>query len=187
MAVRLKISAEELNNSVIINDCTGTYGPNNKSGYGVYNDKIEDITDAFIEVQPPSSNEPYPFKIKTHPDFPNKEGFSFELLPYQFNMKVIESGEWKFKMTVVFVNKNGTFTRTAFATEVFTADVECCIDKMTSGQLKPGALNDPKQRLIIELSNMLESMKKQIEQGLHGKANETIELLKGHCQCCGCH
>lgn len=189
MGVQLNISIQEERNSIIVNECTGFYSIKNIGGFGTINEKIEDITDAFIEIQPPSATSKYPFKVKTFPNFPNKELISYEILPVDVNAQEIESGEWKFKYTVEFTDpKTGKVTtRTAYEAAVLTKNVECCIDKMTSGKLRIDALNDPKQKLIIELSNMLEGVKQLIECGQYGKANETIEYLKSHCKCCGCH
>lgn len=189
MAVHLNISIQEEKNSIIVNDCTGTFSIKNTGGYGTQNLRIEDITDAYIEVQPPSATEKYPFKVVTFPEFPDKDFPAYEIMPNDVGAEEIESGEWKFKMTVVFTDpKTGaSSTKTAYATEVLTKNVECCIDKMTSGKLRINASNDPKQKLIIELSNLLEDVKKLIGCGQYGKANEVIEYLKSHCKCCGCH
>jgi len=187
MSLKLSISATELKSSFLINDCTGTYAFDNKCGFGIPNLRIEDIIESNLEIQPPSSASEYPISINVYPDFPNKEGDSYEVLPYMVGMQEIESGEWKFKLVVVF-NKGGVkTTKTAYLTKVFVKTVECCIDKLTSGKLKVNAINDDKQKLILELSNLLEDVNYQIECGLNETANKNIEYLKSHCQCCGCH
>lgn len=187
MSIESKISVKEKSNSILITDCTGTFNPSNKGGYGTQNFTKSQITDAFIEVQKPSHTEEYPVKINTYPNFP-KSVDEFEILPYMIDGDTeIESGKWKFKQTVIFTDSKGKkTTSTAYEVVVFTKNVACCIDKMTAGKLKYDGLNDKKQILIRELSNLLEDVEKQIKCGLYDKANDTINYLKSQCECCGC-
>lgn len=172
-----KIAVTEEKTSFTVKDC---------SSYPIQGYKIDDIIIAFLEVQPPSSTEKYPFKITTYPDFPNKDEIDFEVLPFDVGMKELESGEWKFKLSIVFRTKTGgSVTKTALLSKIFIKNVECCIDKR-SPELNAGALKDEKQKAILELSNMLENVHRQIEKGLTGEAIKNIDYLKAHCKCCGC-
>lgn len=186
MSIEVKISAEEKDSLILIKDCTGSFSPSNTGGYGTQTFTKDQVTDSFLEIEPPSSKEPYPFKIQTYPGFPNSLN-ELKVYPSSIGAEEIESGKWKFKLTVVFTDKKGKETTvTANEVKVFIKNVSCCIDKMTANKLKPNALSDPKQRLVFELSNMLEGVKRQMKCGLYDKANETIEYLKSQCECCGC-
>jgi len=189
MSLKLAISIEELQNSFVIKDCTGKFSFENKTGYGVPNYKYEDINDAFIEIYSPSCNG-VAIKINTLPDFPNKDEFDYEILPYMVGSKhnEIESGLWKVRQTVIFNKKDGSLDKqTTLGIIVMKNSIECCIDKLTANKLTHDVFKDDKQKLIIELSNLLEDVKLQIERGLNDLANTTIEYLKSHCKCCGCH
>jgi len=188
MSIKLKISADELSNSFIVNDCTGNYAHDNTGGYGPpVNYQIKDIKEAYLEFKFPSDTE-YSHKVITTPDFPNKDGFGIEILPYMVGLADIESGQCKIKFTVVFNTKTGsTETFSAYTTIVFVKNIECCIDKLTANRLNTGAFKDEQQKLILELSNLLEGVKYQIEDGLYDTADKTIDYLKSHCKCCGCN
>lgn len=172
MGFTLKISATEEKGFFIVKDC---------SSYGMKGFNVKDITDAFLEIQPPSATTKYPFKITTYPDFPNNDNLDYEVLPSDVGAKEIESGEWKLKMTVVFPSG----TKVTTCSVVFIKSVECCIDKNTPF-LKANAMKDPKQTAILELSNMLEDARAAKEEGLNGEANRIIEYLKEQCKCCKC-
>lgn len=183
----VKISVEEQKGFAILNDCTGLYSPKNTGGYGYPNLSKKDIISAILHIEPPSAKDDYPYQIELYPNFPNQENNGFEITPSMMDMDELESGQYKFKLVVTFEDKNGVkTTSTAYATEVFIKTVECCVDKMNAGGLKLGSLSDPKQRLITELNIMLSNANRLIGCGLYGKANEIIELLKAHCECCGC-
>lgn len=178
MGFTTKIIITEEKNSFLVKDC---------SSYGAVGFRIDDIINAFLEVQPPSATDKYPFKIITYPVFPNKRGDEFGVMPSRFKMDELESGEWKIKFTIEFKNRTGgTVTKTTFCSVVFIKTVECCVDKLTP-VLKPGkAFTDQKQKTILELSNLLEGAKLAMERGLNGEANKVIDYLKAHCKCCGC-
>lgn len=177
MSFNLEISVQEEKNSFIVKDCTKDYGAD-----GLNKDYI---TKAVLEVQPPSATEPYPFKIDTYPYFP-KLNNEKEILPFKVGADEIESGEWKFKLIVTFKKSTGQeVTKTAYHSEIFINQVVCCVDKMTPA-IDNNAFNDPKQKAIIELSNLVENLKRQKECGLTEEAKKTIDLLKEKCKCCGC-
>lgn len=190
MGLELSISATEEINSFIIHDCTGKYTPDNEGGYGLPNVRIEDATDAFFEIRTPSLKESdEAIKIVVYPDLPSLDVSAYEILPSMLNFTndEIESGEYKIKYTVLTTDKLGVNrTNVAYLTKVFTKTIECCIDKMTANKLTKGVFKDEKQKLVIELSNLLEDVKKQIDCELTKKANETIEYLKSQCKCCDC-
>lgn len=186
----MKISVTETLEAIIFEDCTGTYSGDNKGGYGIPNLDLANMTDSYIEVQSPSSTEKYPFKIQTFPNYPAKDAFAYEILPYMIGQSnnEFESGEWKFRQTVVFTAKNGKVdTKTALVTQILTKAVECCIYKATQGKLTDGEIfTDPKKKLVIELSNLLQSALRNKNCGNTEEAKKTIDYLKAHCNCCGC-
>lgn len=172
-----KIQVTEEKSSFIVKDC---------ASYDIKGFTINDIADAYLEIQPPSATEKYPFKITTYPDFPNNEGIDFEVLPTEFGMTELESGEWKIKSSVVFnTATGGKVTKTALCSVIFIKTVECCIDKRIP-ELSSGLLTNEKQKFIIELSNLLEGAKRSIRRGLTEEATKTIDYLKANCKCCGC-
>lgn len=187
MSLQLKISATEQKNSIILYECTGNYSINNKGGYGLPNPKIEDVSEAYFEVKTPSFIDGGdPIVINAYPSFPTNEERGYEVLPQAFGMKEIESGEYKIKYIVVYKDKNGSsFTKTAFYTLFCLNSVTCCVDKMVKG-IRAGGFNDPKQQLTIELSNLLTSIKYQVDCGNTGIANSDLEYLKEQCKCCNC-
>lgn len=186
MSFKLSISATEEKNSIYLYDCTGNYNPATKNGYGIPNVKIEDVTEAFFEIKTPNfTTGDNPIIIDVFPDMPNKEGIPYEVLPYSLNMQEIESGEYKIKYTIVVKDKNGTHTYTAFYALFCVKSVTCCIDKKAK-EIRSGGSKDEKQKLIIELSNLLQSVKYQIDCGNYDTANEDTEYLKTQCKCCGC-
>jgi hypothetical protein len=185
----LQISVTEEKNSIIFYDCTGPHSYDNKNGYGHPNPKIEDVVEAYLEVKRPGWVEGQePIKIVLYPSVPNLTGFGFELTPSMLGSSNndVESGQYKFKYVVVTVDKNGLrLTHTAYVTLFCMNAVTCCIDKRIK-EIRAGGHNDPKQQLIIELSNLLEAVKYQIDCENFGIANEDVEYLKSQCKCCGC-
>lgn len=181
------ISATEEKNSIIVYDCTGAFSYANKGGYGLPNAKLEDFFEAYFEVKPPSWKEGQdPIKVDVYPSFPSTDEFGFEVLPHMLNMKEIESGEYKIKYITKYKDKKGaTFTQSAMLTLFCMNSITCCIDKKQK-QVRAGGFGDPRQKLIIELSNLLQSVNYQIDCGNYGIANEDLEYLKAQCNCCGC-
>lgn len=188
MGLQLSISAKEEKKSIFLFECTGSYSFDNKGGYGGLNPKVTDAVEAYVEVQTPSMNDGDELiKINLYPNFPTSTEVGFEILPTQLGMKnEIESGRYKFKYTVVTQDKNGVkTTKTAYFVLFCMNSVTCCIDKRIK-EIRAGGSNDPKQKLLIELSNLLESVKYQIDCGNLGTANEDVDYLKSQCKCCGC-
>lgn len=206
MSLQLSISAVEETESFIVNDCTGLFSSDNKTGFGGPNPRYEDITAAVLEITPPfdatpfldisDANPPAPdagtftaptFTINVFPDFPNEEQNGYEVLPYMVGQSdFIESGKWKIKLIVEGVDKNKkSFKKSAITEVVFTKAVTCCIDKLTPNVNK-NALKDKKQQVIIELNNLLESTGYAVEKELLDQADGIIKLLKAQCKCCAC-
>jgi hypothetical protein len=186
MAVQLKISTEERENSFVVYDCTGEWSGDNKGGYGGLNPKITDITKAISEIEPPKSSKPYPFSIDVTGDIPNKEGIGFEVFPSQVQLQKITSGKWKFKYTVTMTGKGGSnITKTAYLTDVFINDITCCIDAL-SPALTANPFKSPKEVKILELSNLLENANGLVEAGSYDKADDIIDYMNGQCKCQNC-
>lgn len=186
----MKISVTETLEALFLQDCTGLFSGENKGGYGIPNERLEDMTDSYIDVQPPSATTKYPFRINTFKDgYPAKDAFGYEILPYMVGStnNEFESGEWKFKQTVVFTKGTKVTTKTAYLSEILIKSIECCVDKATKGKLQGGDIfSDPKKKLVIELSNLLEDSLRNKKCGQTESAKKTIDLLKEHCNCCGC-
>lgn len=188
MALNLKITATEQKNSFIVYDCTGNYNGENKGGWGIPNQRIEDVEDAYLEIYPPNHPEgAEPIKIVTYPDFPNTEVLGFEILPYMVGMtSEIKSGEYKIRLVVSGTDKKGVaFKKSTILSVVFTRSVECCVDHLLK-RVGPDAFKSEAQKKIIELSNLLESVKYNVDCGLNTKANDIIQYLAAQCECCGC-
>ena len=112
---------------------------------------------------------------------------SFEILPSMLAMEEIESGEYKIKYITVYKDKKGgEYTKKATYSLFCTKSMICCVDKMVKN-IRSGGFKDPKQQLIIELSNLLQGVLYQVECGNYGLANKDSEYIKAHCKCCGCN
>jgi hypothetical protein len=193
MSLILKISTSELKNSFVVYDCTGNYSSDNQGGYGVYNPKIKDVEDAFLEIYTPAI--PYsataaPYKIKVYSDMPNDKEFGFEIFPEMIGQHAansgIESGKYTIRYTVSGKDKNGvSYTKSVMMSFVFIKNVSCCIDKLGK-KVGKDAFKDDKQKKIIELENLLQSAQYHIDCDLLDSANDIIEYLKGQCKCCCC-
>jgi len=190
MGLILKISTSEQKNSFAVYECTGNYSSSNTGGYGAYNPKIKDVEDAFLEIYTPKNPftpDATPYKIKVYPDMPNDKGFGYEITPSMINQQnEIESGKYTIRYTVVGKDKDGvSYTRTTMHTAVFINSISCCVDKKMKNVDK-NAFKDEKQKKILELNNLLQSVQYQIDCELFDSAAEVIEYLKGQCKCCGC-
>lgn len=190
MSIVLQISVTEEKNSIIFYDCTGPFSfQDNKGGFGIPNQKITDVVDAYIEIKRPDWQEGQePIKITVYPDLPNLTKSGYELTPSMLgsNNGEVESGQYKLKYVVITEDKNGgRLTHTAYVTLFCMNSVTCCIDKRMK-EVRSGGYKDPRQQLIIELSNLLESVNYQVKCGNLGIANEDVEYLKSQCKCCGC-
>lgn len=188
MSLQLQISAVEEGNSIIVYDCTGNYSHSNTGGYGGLNPKRDDVVEMYFDIKTPTWKEGQdPIRINVYPDLPNKEEFGYEILPSFLQMgDEIESGQYIIKATLVTEDKNGSkTTKTAVMVLFCVKSITCCVDKKVK-DVRAGQFNDPKQQLIIELSNLLESLNYQVKCGNYGIANKDLEYLKSHCKCCGC-
>lgn len=186
MSLNLKISVTEENNSFVVYDCTGLFSAsNNPGGWGSQTFKLSDLTAATLEITPP--NALAPISINVYPDFPNGNSkIGYEILPYVVNMKEIESGLWNIKLTVSGTTSLGVqFTRVAFCSEIFMESVFCCVDKWQK-DLTTECFRSERQKQIILMNNLVESVKYNCECGLNNKASTIIEFLKGNCICVGC-
>lgn len=186
MSLTTKIEASEQRNSFIVYDCTGIYKYDNLGGWGAPNEKIADVISSVLEITSPSN--PNPYTIDVFPYFPNLQNGGIEILPSQVGQanNEIESGEWIIKWTIQVKNRLGeTNTYTSYYSAVFTHVVTCCIDKRVR-EVKVNGYKDVKQQIILELSNLLESVKNDIEHGFNKSANNIIKYLKEQCNCCDC-
>lgn len=188
MSLQLKIEVEELIKSFLIFDCTGNYSGDNKGGYGIPNTRKEDIQSYILFVQPPSATTQYPYSIDLTGKLPNTNKTGVEIFPSQVSegKDYIESGKWKFRIDITSkVGTNGSKTVSFFHAEVFINNVSCCIDRKVS-TLDGNAMHDDRQMKIIELSNLLESVYGNIDNGLYDEASKTIEYLNEQCKCTSC-
>lgn len=185
--IQIQIKTEELENSFLLFDCTGKYSGDNRTGYGIPNYRVEDIAEYTVDVQPPSATTPYPFTVNVLDSIPNDDNTGIEIQPAQVGQTDgIESGQWKFRANVTFNTKTGGQKLVnGYLTYIFTKKIACCVDKKTA-QLTDAALDDPRQKKTIELSNLLEAVYGDIECGLYDKANTTIDYMKEQCNCPSC-
>jgi hypothetical protein len=189
MSLSLKISTSEHKNSFVVFDCTGNFSSSNTGGYGVKNPKITNVEEAFLDIYTPKQPFPsgIPFRINVFPDMPNDTEFGYEINPSDIGQEnEIESGKYTIVFTVKGVYKNGvSFSRSTTYTTVFVNSITCCVDKEMK-HVNKDAHKDEKQKKIIELNNLLQSVQNQIDCELFDTAAETIEYLKEQCKCCGC-
>lgn len=189
MALTLQISATELKNSFVVYDCTGKFSSSNPGGYGVHNPDINHVQDAYLLIWSPNLPKGAdPYKVKVYPDMPNKENLGYEVLPYMIGQQKneLESGKYKIKFVESGIDKSGVpFEKSALFVIVFVNNITCCIDKLIP-KIGPDPFKDERQKKIIELSNLLESVCQQIKNELYDKADENIEYMKGQCKCSGC-
>lgn len=184
MSLTLKISLTEQKNSFIVNDCTDVFSSSNKGGYGGINEKVSDITDAYLLIDTPESTES--IRIDVFPDFPNVEGSGFEVFPYMVNLSEIVSGVYNVKLFVSVTDKNGReVTKTASSKEVFLHSITCCIDSHKN-ILTTDAFVDEKQKTVIELDQLLEVACWAKDCGLYDKASKIIKYLNAQCVCIDC-
>jgi hypothetical protein len=184
MGLRIKLSAEEQENSFYVFDCTG----NGSTGYGNQNPKISDIIESKLYVQGPSDTSEYPWVIDVFGSIPNDKGIAYEVLPVEIGQAggQLESGLYKLKLVHKILTKsNQTIERTGYETVVFINNIACCIDGRTPN-LDDKVASDEKQMLTADLNIMLEGVKIHIDKGLYEKANQTIDYMKQQCKCSGC-
>lgn len=182
MTPTTKFTTVEQPKSFIINDCTGIYTPTNKTGWGGLNARVVDVTESYFEITTP--NGPL-YKVNVYPDFPNSDGYGYEILPYMVGNTEgkIDSGTYKIKWIVKGVAKGKEFTATAYYVSVFKNDVFCCVDKHIV-KLDKNISTDEYQKKIVEMSNIMEATNYAIEKGLLDTANKNIEYLKLNCDTC---
>jgi hypothetical protein len=188
MSLVIKLSAEEAKNSFVIYDCTGKYSSSNEGGYDYKNPRVSDIQEAYLEIKSPSSKTPVIVNVLNK--LPNENGDGFEIMPYMVSLgqavPEIESGKWEIKAIFKGVDKKGAdFVATGYLTKVFVNSITCCIDRHMKIVGKD-AFKDEKQKKVLELSNLLETVNYQINCELYNEANTVIEYLKAQCKCCGC-
>jgi hypothetical protein len=182
MSLQLKISAIEENKSFVVTDCTGKYSSSNQGGFGAPNIQTSDIETSILFITTPDKTE---FQINVYPDFPNKDGIAYEILPYMLNMQEIESGEYNLKLVITGTDKKGVkFTKTAYHTQFMTKTVSCCIDKIISKNI--GTTDKLKKQEMIELNDLLKSLEYSIDCGRMNRATKIVDLLKETCSCCDC-
>lgn len=182
MSLQLKISTIEETKSFVVTDCTGKHSASNPGGFGAPNIQTSDIETSVITITTPQKSD---FEINVYPDFPNKDGIAYEILPYMLNMKEIEAGEYNIKLVITGTDKKGVkFTKTAYYTAFMTKSVDCCIDKMISKHI--GTTDPVKKQELIEINNLLTSLHYSVSCGRLNRATKIVDLLKETCSCCDC-
>lgn len=186
MSLQIKISAEETEISILVYDCTGHFSGENKDGYSGQNPQMSDIISSTLFIQGPSDTEEYPHEVDVSGGIPNREDIPFEVFPSMIGQTEIESGQYKFKLVhEVNVKNAGVTNVTGYFTDVFIKNISCCISKY-GPSLDSSTPNNPKQKLINELSLLLRGVKEQIQAGFYDKANTTIDYMKLQCKCSNC-
>jgi hypothetical protein len=186
MGLILKFTALEQPNSFILNDCTGKYTSSSPSGWGGLNPRIEDVLQSYFEITPPYlSPGVQPIVVDTFPDFPNSQGYGYEIMPYMVQNAEgkIESGLWKIKWIVKGNSKGQDFTATATFVVVFRNEIACCVDKHKV-KLDKNISTDDVQKKIVEMANLMDATDWAICEGLLDAANKNIEYLKLNCDNC---
>ena len=182
MGLVTSISTSEQKQSFIIDDCTGEYKSTNPTGWGGLNPRIEDVTESYFEIIDPNGKK---YTVNVFPDFPNKDGFGMEIMPYMLDSAkgVIESGLYRIKWIVKGISKGLEFNVTANHVAVFKNDVFCCVDKHTV-KLDKNIATSPEQKQIVEMKNIMKATEYAIEEGMFETANKNIEYLKLNCDNC---
>lgn len=187
MALNLQISATEKNNSFLIQDCTGRFGPDNQGGYGGKNYNISEATKATLYIQTPQDTQPYPNQVDVTGFLPNIDETTFEIYASEINQTgaYLVGGKYKFKIEIVFTVNGIPKTVTGYSVAVFSRGVECCVDSLTNA-LDKNAFATPEGRKKIELSTLMDAALIQIKNGLYDEASTNIEYVQAQCNCPGC-
>lgn len=185
--LQLKISAIEQKDSFVVYDCTGNYKYDNLGGWGNPNARIKLITKAILYVTTPKTPiGSEPAEIDVTDDFPNENFLGLEILPYQVGLQKIVSGKYKIKLEVTGVDSKGvTYVKHSTAIVVFSKDVKCCVDKLER-IVNENAFKDEKQKKVIELNNLIESLDYNIDKELFDQAVSIIDYVSEQCICPGC-
>lgn len=187
MGLQIKPTGEESSTSLIVYDCTGTFASDNPGGYGGSNYSKGRIQSSLLEILGPSDTDYHEFDVTGM--LPNTEGLGYEILPSMMGQSgdIIESGKYKLRLSHVILKEDdvSTTTITGYGVCVLTNSIKCCIDKL---ELDPSqnAFQNPKQKQILELKNLLEGVDSNIESGFYDKADTTIDYLKAQCICTEC-
>jgi hypothetical protein len=186
-SLNIQIKTEEELSSFLVYECTGKYSSENTGGFGGSNHRANQITKSTLYIKGPNDDD-YKHVIDVTGTLPNNNNIAYQVLPTQIGQQdELESGQYKFKLEHVIKTTDGPeVTETGYGVDVFIKNIVCCIDKLGPIDAGKDAFKDLKQKKILELNNLIESVNYQIEKGLYDAANKTIDYLKSQCKCNGC-
>lgn len=180
-----KITVDEQESSFLVFDCTGNFAGDNTGGYGGPNPRKDQVTKNILEVTKPGSKIPIELDVTDY--LPNKDNIAMEVFPAMIGQtgSAMDSGKYNFKYITTTTTSKGSKTVESYEVAVFVNSVKCCVDKL-SPLIDGNASKDLRQQKILELSNLLEGIEKNIENGNYDKADSTIEYVKSQCKCQDC-
>lgn len=187
MGLILKISLEERVGSFVVKNITGKWSGEYPYGLGLPTVIPLWVTSVRFYITPPGS----PMSIVVDPgtEWANDES-EFQVMPWDLGgREKIESGKWKVEAIIEGTDDKGkNFMYKTTDQEVFTKEVECCVDKMTAKTLNTplnDVFRDEKSRCTAELSVLLLRAMKAKDCGNLDSSDRIITYIKLHCRC-GC-
>lgn len=160
-------------------DETGKYNSqNNKTGWGLPNNRIADVTIAVIRVFLPKS-ETY-IAVNVFPSLPNTDNVGFEIIPSDIGLDSFPPGVYKFQYVITMTDST-VLIRTIYF--FYYQPLECCINKKVS-KLNLTDVDSVSAEKAYELQLLLENAIWALCSGQLEKSQEISDYIWSQCGCC---
>lgn len=182
MAFELKIGAVADKDKIQPNDATGLYNvTTNPGGYETPNPAVADQDRATIDFLPPKGEPSDIVTVDVYPTFPTSTTTTlFDVSAATLGLTEITSGIWD--LTYNVFDDDLTAVYTASGKFLFTAAIECCIDKKKR-LLNVDDLGSQQSQKILELEVLLDKAKDAACCGKMDEAQRLIDYLDKQCKC----
>lgn len=186
-----QIKVSEVGNSLVVENVSGLYSPNdNPTGFGVQNIIPQWITTATLSVEALTSGKKTNPPIVVTGVMDMNEG-RYQVLPWDIGgMKKIESEKYKVTYEVFGSYPDGSkFHFSTYRYFVTTHQVTCCVEKESAKTLNvpfDSVFRDDRSRSLAEWSILLKRAEDAIECGDLDSAERIVLYIRYKCQCNDC-
>lgn len=176
----LKFNVEAGKDFFHVYDNTGSYGKKNKTGWGLPNDKISEVSEAKVRIYLPENIDTDTYsEVDVYPYIPNTDCVGFEIIPTDISLTEYPPGVYKFELNILL--QNGlTLSENCYV--FFNQPLKCCIEKKKMGTDILDASSDESKK-VLELEALLENANWCACKGDMACAQKISDYIWTNCGC----
>lgn len=177
----LKFNVEAGKDFFHVYDNTGSYGKKNKTGWGVPNDKISEVTAAKVRIYLPKNKDTDTYsEVDVFPYIPNTDCVGFEIIPADIDLTEYPPGVYKFELIISLYN-GLTLAQSCYI--FFDQPLKCCIEKKKGATSLTDASSDESIK-VLELEALLANANWCACSGNMDCAQNISDYIWTNCGCC---